>query len=379
MSLVLIGLAGVVLVAVLFLVTRKSGGARPGPPRSAPALTPVKLPPVAADHVAARVDQALPPHPAAPPPAALAGFEWRRAESLPSSSRQALLAELRRLPPPSRAFHQLVSPQFVARASSAELSELVIGEPQVAVKVLASVNSALYGLQTPVTSIGQAVTFLGLNSVRSICLQYMLSASFKADTPAQQRRFELIWSASALASELCFKLAQQLRLPDPGGMVTQLVLSFLGHFAAAARMPSEHLLAADQGLLARARAEQQALGVPAAEIGGLLLQEWALPAGLVADVVDIDRQLVTPADGRDELRAATLAVCYFSARLGEKLARGEPVDLLAFDPWAAQDPDYFWLAGHLERPRLARLPELLRGPELVRAVQTMLAGMKRPA
>lgn len=379
MSLVLIGLAGVVLVAVLFLVTRKSGGAHPGSPRSAPALTPVELAPVAAGHVAARTDLALPLHPAALPPAALAGFEWRRAEDLPEASRQGLLAELRRLPPPSRALHQLVSPQFVARASSAELSELVIGEPQVAARVLARVNSSLYGLQTPVSSIGQAVTFLGLNSVRSICLQYMLSASFKADTPAQQRHFDAIWAASAVASELCFKLAQQLRLPDPGGMVTQLVLSFLGHFAAAARMPPERLLAADQGLLARTRAEQELLGLPAAEIGGLLLTEWALPAALVADVVDIDRLLAAAPQAQTSPRAATLAVCYLSARLGEKLARGEPVDLLVFDPRAAQDPDFFWLAGLLEQPRLARLPELLRGPELVRAVQTMLAGMKRPA
>jgi HD-like signal output (HDOD) protein len=377
----LVGLLAVGALLFLFLINRKSSDAAaristlpefpPQTPRPGAVAAPAPEPAAAA---------ALVRRQAPPVPAALQDFVWRRADELPTARRQALLAGLRRTPPPSRAFHQLVSPQFVARASSVELSELVIGEPQVAAKVLARVNSSAYGLQTPVSSIGQAVTFLGLNSVRSICLQYMLSAAFKADTPTQQRRFDAIWFASAVASELCFKLAQQLRLPDPGAMVTEVVLAFLGHFAATARMPAAPDAAGSHSLLARAQAQQAQLGVPAAEIGGLLLHEWALPAGLIAEVVDIDRLLVTPPEGLETGRAASLAVCYLSARLGEQLARGEALDLASFDPRGQTDPDYFQLGAYLDTvPQLARLPDVLHGPELIRALQGMLSGLRKPA
>ena len=342
-----------------------------------------------AENNAALLQQHAPQRTAEPAPAALLAFVWQRAEDLPAERKQQLLDGLRKTPPPSRAFHQLISPQFVARASSGELSDLVIGEPQVAAKLLVLVNSAAYGLQSPVSSIGQAVTFLGLNSVRSICLQYMLSASFKAETPAQQQQFDAIWRASAVASELCLRLAQQLRLPDPGALVTQVVLSFLGHFAATACMrggaATESVGSADpaelvdaQSLLARAQAQQNALGAPAAEIGGLLLQEWALPAGLIAQVVDIDRLLVTPPGAQEGDRASALAVCYLSARLGEKLSRGETVDLTRFDPHAQPDADYFHWAAYLDAlPQLARLLDVLRGQDLIRAVQTMMSGLRK--
>ncbi len=339
------------------------------------------------------------PHRAAPPtPQVLLDFVWQRAESLSAQRKQALLDGLGKTVPPSRAFHQLISPEFVARASSSELSDLVLGEPQVAARVLVLVNSAIYGLQTPVSGVGQAVTFMGLNSVRSICLQYMLSASFKAENPAQQQRFDAIWLASAVASELCFRLAQQLRLPNPGTLVTQVVLSFLGHFAAAASMPKQGAVPATepQSLLARAQLQQTRLGAPAAEIGGLLLREWALPESLIADVVDIDRLLVTPPDANPAERAAALAVCYVSARLGELLSRGEAFDLTRFDPRTGldaaphpeaepeagpqPDPDYFQLAAHIDTlPALARFLDVLHGPDLVRAVQNLLDGLRKPA
>lgn len=319
---------------------------------------------------------------AEPMPPELAAFVWQRAEDLPTERQQRLLDGLRQTPPPSRAFHQLISPQFVARASSSELSDLVIGEAQVAAKVLVVVNSAAYSLQSPVSSIGQAVTFLGLNSVRGICLRYMMSASFQADSPAQQRRFDEIWLASAVASDMCFRLAQQLRLPDPGALVTQVVLSFLGHFVATASMPKQgDASAADpSSLLARAALQQASLGLPAAEMGGLLLQQWALPPSLVADVLDIDRLLVTPPSAHEASRAAALAVGYLSARLGEMLSRGEPVDLSHFDPRTHPDADFYQLAAYIDAlPALARLLDVLHSPDLSQAVQTLMNGMRTPA
>jgi HD-like signal output (HDOD) protein len=289
-----------------------------------------------------------------------------------------MLAELKKAPPPPRAFYQLVSPDFVTKASSAELAELVIGVPLVATKVLARVNSAFYGLQQPVGSVGQAVTFLGLNSVRMICLQYMMDSSFKAQTPVLRQRFDQLWAASAIAGDICHRLAQRLQLFDAGGLVTEVALSSLGHFAAATLMPRDGATASAQSLLARVWSEQEQLGAPAAEIGALLMRAWDLPEVLVEEVRAIDRMLVTPAGQIDPQRRLRLAVGYLSARLGERLARGDAVNLSDFEHSVAVGDDYFHLRAGLQANQQLRLSEALQAPDLERSIQTMLAALREP-
>ena len=112
------------------------------------------------------------------------------------------MAAVRRIPRPPAALHQLLSPQFRDSASSNELSELITGEAQIAAKVLATVNAPYYGLKRPVAGIGQAVTFLGLNTVRSIGLQNLLDDSFKPTDARLKRAYGEIWNASALCTRL---------------------------------------------------------------------------------------------------------------------------------------------------------------------------------
>lgn len=361
----LIGLIGVLALLAFWLVRRQ--------PRAAvPAMPPGPR------RIAQPLSSRASADPSAPPfaPASLLDFEWLTAESLPESRRQLMLAELKKTPPPPRAFYQLVAPDFVAKASSAELAEVVISVPAVATKVLARANSAFYGLERPVGSVGQAVTYLGLNSVRAICLQYMMEASFKAHTPELKQRFDQLWAASALAGELSQKLAQRLQLPEAGSVVTEVALSSLGHIAAATLMPREGAAASTQGLLTRAWSEQAQLGAPAAEIGALLMRAWALPEILVEEVRAIDRMLVTPADHLDPQQYLRLAVGYLSARLGERMARGDAVNLRDFEQSVVAGDDFFHLRAGLQAAQQQRLREALQAPELARSIQTILVALR---
>ena len=386
MSIVLIGLgllAGIGGLAAWVLVIRLRRQPRPdlpltaGPPTTSTTATASPAPAHAAAAAAAlrraeRVERdAMPTVPAEAPPAALANFHWAAPDSLSPQRQQALVAALRRIPRPAPALQQLMSPQFLARASSGELSDLVTGEVQIAVKVLAAVNSPFYGLRQPVSRIGQAVTFLGLNSVRSICMQYLLDDSFKAGNAEQRRACAQIWAASALASELCAKLAPRLALPDPGAMVAQVLLSFLGHLGATSLLlhqPGAQPTSVD--LLTRCRRTQDELGLTPAEIGGLLLREWSLPETIIHEVCSIDRLLVTPAEASPSRRNQSLAVAYLCARLGERLAVA-PTDLAGFDPRHATGDDFFHLRGYLASPGLARLNDHLHGPDVLRCLQAL--------
>lgn len=325
----------------------------------------------------AATTSALPPTPL---PDELASFSWAGPEALTAERQQALVAAIRGIPRPPAALHQLLSPQFLERANSNELSDLITGEVRIALKVLATVNSPFCGLKQPVSSIGQAVTFLGLNTVRGICLQYLLDDSFKPGNDQLKRAYDQIWAASALASELCAQLSPRLSMPETGSLVAQVLLSFLGHLATASLMqqqPGVRPPAAD--LLARTRWAQAQLGLGAGEIGGLLLQEWGLPTAIVDEVRAIDRLLVTPAGSLPPQRSQRLAVAYLCARLGERLAQTDgtvTADLSGFNLDGETGADFFHLRGHLSAPALAKLNDHLRAADLNRSLQNLRQAMQ---
>ena len=379
MELVWIGV-GVVLALALGVVWR--GSSRKGPPAVVTPATTATAPsvnPVASSRTPSATAQSAPGTTATLPPA-LAAYRPVKAQALTPERRQAIVEVFRHVPRPPRLLDNLLSPDFVGRASSSELADLIVAEPLISARLLATINSPLYGLRTPVASIDQAVTLLGLNTVRSICLQYLLIASFKADSPQRQALLDGTWQASALASELTQQLAQRLGLPEPGALVSAVVLSFLGRLATAATMP-RGLLAAipTQGLLARAQAEQDKLGLAASEIGRLLMNDWGLPTNLADDAAQIDAVMVTPFAAMEPVRASRLAVCYLCARLGERLASGELDRLSSVDPLLDRSPEFHHLQGYLAHPTLASLTEQLQSPALGAAMQKMLQALREPA
>lgn len=388
MNLVLILLALLGVAVVIYLIKRPSappernrprGDDAPAPARAAPQQRIVDNP-LAPQPLSAA---APPPLPERPLPDVLADFQLTPADALPPAQLQALQAELRRIPRPPRSLHQLISPDFIASASSSDMAELVLGEPLIAAKVLSTVNSPLYGLQKTVTSIGQAITFLGMNTVRGISLQYLLDESFQADNADTRRAFEQLWTASALASELCTRLAKQLPLPDAGSLVTQVVLSFVGHMAVVALAqgrgrPEMTDLSLDLPL--RYRAQQATLGLCAPEIGRLLMREWELPPSIVDGVGQIEQVLTVPVTAAsDSASAPRQAVAYLCGRLGERMACGALGSLSDLDLAQDERAELHHLQGYLHTPRLATLGALLVAPDNVASVSAFLASRAQAA
>ncbi|HEY9094357.1 MAG TPA: HDOD domain-containing protein [Hydrogenophaga sp.] len=312
---------------------------------------------------------------AATAPPELTAFRWLKVHDLDGPSRDKLLEAIKGIPRPPHSLQKLLSPEFVARAGSIELSELVMGEPLITAKVLSTVNAPFYGLYKPVTGIGQAVTFLGMNTVRNICMQYMLAEAFKPRLATSQKAFDGIWRASAIASELSVRLGKALNLPDQGGLSTQVVLGFVGHLSAASLMPPSALndwLAL--GRLERAKREQEVMRLSAGEVGGLLMSTWGLPEGLVEGVKSIDRLLITPVSASDTVETARQALSYLCARLGERLSQGQLKSLEGYDPFQDVCADTFHLNEHLRNPFLRQLPAALASAEVQEAMQQMLTG-----
>jgi HD-like signal output (HDOD) protein len=385
MTLVWIGIVVLAIAVAMFFLMKPSAKPRPAQPQPArpagarrvdsvqAAAEPTSAP--AGDLPVAAPAAAPAELPVLPMPQSLADFRLLRADDLADEQKQAYAAQFRNIPRPPKLLDHLLSSNFVKAASSAQLVDLIVGEPLIAGRVLMVTNSPMFGLETPVSSIGQAVTYLGLNKVRSLCLQYILIASFKADSPERKRMLDVVWTASALASELTQQLGQRLDFDDRGSLVSAVVLSFIGRLATTASVSRDDLatLSATHGLLARTIAEQATLGLGAAQIGRLLMNDWGLPPTIVDDAAEIDSVLYRPSGDFDADRGNRLALCYLCARLGERLAEGELKDLSQFDIGADTSPEFFHLRSYLAGPVLKRLESAVRSPETGAAVTQTLA------
>ncbi len=312
-----------------------------------------------------------PPEPK-PLPEDLAALRWQRESDLPRGHVEKLLETAKGIPRPPRAMQKLISPDFLLHAKSSDLAELLMKEPVIAAKVLATVNSAAYGLKQPIAGLGQAITFLGMNTVRSICLQSMLNEAFKASLAESQATFDAIWRATAVASDLASRLGKALQLPDLGELSTQVIFSFVGELAFASLLPAnqrERWLRTQA--LPRLKLEQDVMGFTTVEFGGLLLKEWQVPTELAAKVVQAGRIVVTPAQRASPTMAPRFAIAYLSQLLARRLALGHLNSLREYDIEQDHSPEMHHLRDFLQHPQLEGLKGLLASEDVVSAADRL--------
>jgi HD-like signal output (HDOD) protein len=383
---IIVALAAIAAVGGLLLMLRKSGTPQP--------RTPLTNRPIPVSKPVRRVPKVAPPVPVAPAgepptalqrdpsepwemPAALAALGQISGEGLEEDRRQAVLRQFKEVPRPPRLLTQLVSMDLMHAASSKELMALVSGEPLISVKVLGAVNSPAYGLSRTVSSIGQAVTFLGLNSVRAICMQYVLMQTFKADNPERARRLGAIWTASTLAGELTQYPAQRVGLTDGGGLTSAVVLTFLGSLAVTVGVPAGLLpKLPPRDAVARLQAEQTTLGLGAPQIGRVLMQHWDLPSSIIAEVDGLAQGLVHPLTHRGDHQGLRWAFGSLCMRLGERLAWGELDSIESFDIMADSSDELACVKTYLSDPTFVALVQALYSPHVTQRMASLLQGLR---
>ncbi len=307
-----------------------------------------------------------------PLPPALVTF-WLAEEHEILPDRCAHIAEqLRRVVMPPRGVQRFMTTDIMAGNASRELAELVMSEPRLAAKVLGRANSPFYGLQMPITSVPHAITYLGMNAVRSMALSFLLEESFTADDPQLRQYYDRVWDAGLFASELCSLLAGRLGFGDAGALCTQTVLSFLGDLAAPALLGEQATRVRELGLLERLRFEQETIGASAVLLGTIMMREWGLPPAIIDAVAAAGRVLVTPASQLPPALAARAGLAFACARIGEGIAHQRIEHVEQIDLNTDDAPELHHLQGYLRLPALVRLPEQLHTPEVRLAMMRMI-------
>jgi diguanylate cyclase (GGDEF)-like protein len=206
-----------------------------------------------------------------------------------------------------------------------ELLALLNADPNLAKKLVATANSPLCALSSPVSSAEQALSALGANCVTSLTLSLCLIEVFQAGT-AQNRNIASLNTAEPAEhpagspeSNLCGKVA--VNGVDPHGSQSKFIARFcrqavvkaiaaetlchhvrdgleyeyflagltldLGRFALMCTVPQYYLLTLQRSKETqrpRCECEKSELGLTAADLGAQLLEKWGFPSRLVRGV-----------------------------------------------------------------------------------------------
>jgi len=195
-----------------------------------------------------------------------------------------LIGKLQALPATPQTFEALSKAIARPTAHAADISEIVSQDRALCVKTLQIVNSALFRRSAPITSIQAAVTYVGLEMLKSLALSACVFNALEA-SPATSKLLADLQTRSIRKARYAHMLLDGSRGADEA--FTAALLLDVGQAVLALGAPGkfEQMVA-----LAHARklpwheVEPECFGVAHPEVGACLLGLWGLPLDLIEAV-----------------------------------------------------------------------------------------------
>lgn len=195
-----------------------------------------------------------------------------------------LVGKLSVLPSPSDVVVQLNEALATLDVSVDRVAEIVSGDVAISVKLLQLVNSSFFGLAQEVTSVRQAVAYLGTSLIRGLVAASEVFAFAGEVSPVPYRTLSLLHTHSMTVATRAQELAPAPLKQD--AFVAGLVHD-VGSIVLAAATPDVMASVMDEverGERAVHEIEMELLGASHAEVGAYLLSLWGLPYPVVEAV-----------------------------------------------------------------------------------------------
>jgi diguanylate cyclase (GGDEF)-like protein len=234
----------------------------------------------------------------------------------------ALLAQLKaakRLPSPPGTALRVLELCRSDQTEAGQIAEAIMCDPALAGRILKFANSAMVGVSREVTTVRDAVLFMGVRTVKMAALGFAL-ATPDAEQPCAGFSLKRFWQESSATAVTARRLADAFFASDKEEGFTVGLLAGLGRLGLAQGLREKYgrMIAMATSHKRLAEVERTVLRVDHAHFGAQMLSEWGLPALLVEAV----RHQYQPecATGR----AAGLArLLHTSVRLAPLVCAGE--------------------------------------------------------
>lgn len=196
-----------------------------------------------------------------------------------------------------------------------QLADLISVDPGLSMKVIRLINSPLYGLAREISSLRDAVIYLGMNAVRSVALSFSFLSAF----PSGHRKgdpLDALWRTSLMNALAARRLASELGGWDVEEAFLAGLVADCGMLLMYRSIPEYPDLVDrfHQGEADLLELEQQHLETTHPRLGSLLLKAWDFPPQLVELIAfHHDPTLVEDNPSR-ELQARALYASWLCAR-----------------------------------------------------------------
>jgi putative nucleotidyltransferase with HDIG domain len=185
------------------------------------------------------------------------------------------------VPPLPHVVAQLLKEIQDPNATASSVGDIAASDPAMAASLIRTVNSAAFGLTRKITSVAEAVSFLGFSSVKSMVVRLQLDQTLGGKSKSNAE-VEDLWIHSLVVSYIADALARRVAGIDRGFVSTFGLLHDIGKLVVQTQFPQEaKLLSGSGGDEAPLDREIRVLGVDHAALGANLAAKWGLPGDLV--------------------------------------------------------------------------------------------------
>ena len=167
-----------------------------------------------------------------------------------------------------------------------EISVIISLDAPLSAKVLKMVNSPFYGLSNKITSVHQAMVYLGLNTVKNLALSFSLLRTFEHKNKSS---FDYVqFSKDSLVGAIAAKLIAEKTNRQHGENAFFLgLLQNIGLPIMAESMPVQYeevIMKIKSNSASLHEVESQLLGLNHMEVGEYVTHAWGLPAKLTVPI-----------------------------------------------------------------------------------------------
>lgn len=226
--------------------------------------------------------------------------------------------------------HPIINALSTGVDSPEKLYQMLKTDPEIAAKILQTVNSPMFSLTQKITRLNHAIMYLGVNMVKDIAMQCAVQDKFTSSDNDFNLAIQKIWSYGFLASSLTFIMAKHLGFKQASELTTKALFAYIGDLAIISYQPSmADAFSKNQSLFERVKKEQKRWSTNSAIVGSELARRWDLPDEIVQGIQDnLIPMAIPPADCHWPAgRLADSVLCYLCCRCAELMINKKIKDI----------------------------------------------------
>ena len=269
---------------------------------------------------------------------------------LSNQSLKTLISRFRSIPSLPTLYDELMAALRSENPSLSQLARIISKDVGMAAKILQLANSAFIGAGGRVSSLVQALSLIGTETVRTLVLSVHVFSQFEGNSKIVAS-LPALWDHSVAVSSLAQRIAtsEGCAKATVEESFTAGLLHDIGKVVLLAEMPREYCQIFELRSDVNPNLERERLGCTHAEVGAYLMSVWGLPFPLVQTVAFHHHPCESAEAKFSSLTAVHAADAIASATDASPLNHDGVLDLNYLDRVGMREKEALWRGFYQER------------------------------